>query len=221
MSLWSMAEISRPWPRAAAANYPGQILHVLHDGITPLEELEGICREMSENDIEKEPPTIVALSADSDARLSLVRECEVWKWIGENVAELRSDRIAKSEVSSRISTLEGRIRDYYSPIVGGRGHSLDVSRSRWFSDGVEIQVESTSDLQSLLSDRCNEIFHASPVLHNELINRDQPSSSASKAIRNIIESMLKYPDDPRLGIVKYPPEITILEGMLRFLESTG
>ena len=204
-----------PGAHQARQNSPGQILHVLKDGFSSQEELVDHCREVSSKKRKGGPSTIVALAIDSEAHSSLVREWVVWKWISANVAQLKSDRIARSEVESRIRTLESRVQRFYSPIVGGKGQSLDVNRSRWYSDGVEVQVESSSDLQRILSSVCYEVFPRSPTFHNELINRDHPSTSGSKAIRNLIEAMLHNPEDPRLGIVRYPPEITILEGMLR------
>jgi hypothetical protein len=58
-------------------------------------------------------------------------------------------------------------------------------------------------------------YHQTPRVWNELIVRRQLSSAAAKARRNLVEAMLEYAGEERLGLAGYPPERAIYESVLR------
>ena len=62
----------------------------------------------------------------------------------------------------------------------------------------------------------DQMFHLSPIIRNELINRDRPSGQAAAARNKLIQRMLTHSDSSRLGIEKNPPELTIYRSILEY-----
>ena len=90
----------------------------------------------------------------------------------------------------------------------------------WYVKHKKVKINSLKNLNSTLSDICDDIYSDTPILHNELINKSKLSSSISLArrklflnlIENINEANLSYPDD------KFPPDKMIY---LTLLKNTG
>ncbi|WP_110516870.1 hypothetical protein [Herpetosiphon llansteffanensis] len=122
--------------------------------------------------------------------------------------ELESDRTARREVSSRLAEaqqlLAHTIAETYAP-----------GRSRWFRLGHEVDVQTARQVDDLLSQACDETYHATPHIWNELIVRRQLSAATAKARRNLVEALLNHADKEILGIEGYPPERAIYESVLR------
>src|SRR5581483_12114355 len=76
-------------------------------------------------------------------------------------------------------------------------------------------VLSARQIDELLSEAADATYHQTPRVWNELIVRRQLSSAAAKARRNLVEAMLKHPNEERLGLEGYPPERAIYESVLR------
>ena len=60
----------------------------------------------------------------------------------------------------------------------------------------------------------DRLFENSPIIRNELINRNRPSTQAVAARNKLFQCMLSAPDQPRLGIKKHPPELAIYRSIL-------
>src|SRR5207244_465500 len=85
----------------------------------------------------------------------------------------------------------------------------------WVQKGRETAVRSPVRFQRWLSQLCNRTFTGAPRLHNELLNRQNLSSAAAAARRNLLASMVTGAAVPRLGIDGTPPEASMYESMLR------
>tara|TARA_B100000683_G_scaffold245525_1_gene256523 strand:+ start:2174 stop:5365 length:3192 start_codon:yes stop_codon:yes gene_type:complete len=92
--------------------------------------------------------------------------------------------------------------------------------SKWYFNSKKIKINSLKQLNSTLSYVSDIIYSDTPILHNELINKNKLSGSISLArrnlfynlIENINEVNLSYPDD------KFPPDKMIY---LTLLKNTG
>ena len=87
--------------------------------------------------------------------------------------------------------------------------------SSWYWKQSPLAVADRRSLQSALSFVLDHLFNAMPVLKNELINRDKPSSQAAAGRNKLLEAMLNKAEEADLGIEKYPPEKTIYRAVLR------
>ena len=71
------------------------------------------------------------------------------------------------------------------------------------------------EINDLLSRICDDVYPATPVWRNELINRRSLSSAAAAARRNLIQAMIEQASQENLGIHGFPPERSMYETLLR------
>ena len=65
----------------------------------------------------------------------------------------------------------------------------------------KIKIRSHIDIQTHLSSILQDIYHQSPVLRNELINRDNISAQGQSARTNLIKMMASQRHDPEPDIL--------------------
>jgi hypothetical protein len=85
------------------------------------------------------------------------------------------------------------------------------NRVVWIYNGQEQKVESHRDFNKLLSRVCNEVYHKTPVMNNELFNKHKLSGSITSARRGYLTNLIDNYTQEGLGFPadKFPPEKTI------------
>jgi hypothetical protein len=156
---------------------------------------------------------VVGVAADTRSLDELVAELERWVWISSNTPELAGDAAARREVISQISHLgEFLSRELAALFEPGTGRA---GETKWFHRGVEAAFPDSRSMAQFLSSVCDEVFHASPKLHNELVNRRTLSSSAAAARRNLIQALLVNSDREDLGLQGFGPETSIYASVFK------
>lgn len=160
---------------------------------------------------------VVGIMERTTRLADLLSELRNLHWIKDNTPELRDDPVARRELRSRVGAIEALIR-------ADLEHFLSVQRMgdnagcRWFHQSRNVTAQTARGLSHLLSQVCDALYHASPRLRNELINRRTLSSQGAAARRNLIEAMLTKADQATLGIEGYPPERSMYESLLKATE---
>jgi hypothetical protein len=117
--------------------------------------------------------------------------------------ELASDPIAARELKERLAAAKLQEQVVLRALID------QPSRSEWFFRGKALAISHQRSLQCTLSSAMDEIYASTPLIHNELINRDRLSSQAAAARNKLMQAMLDRPQVPGLEIQKYPPEKAI------------
>jgi len=143
-----------------------------------------------------------------------VTELEAWVWASENVPALQGDPVARREVRARLAAAKSRLGRVAGNILGLPGFRFSPEASEWVYSGERLSPRSHRAFVHWLSEVLDAVFAEAPILQNELINRDNLSSAASAARRNLVEAMLTRSREPRLGIIGYPAEATMYESIL-------
>lgn len=140
---------------------------------------------------------------------SLLFEIEkIQKVIEEN----KEDRVARREleniVESQIRLLNHFITDSLY---------TDSKEVIWFYNGLPKALSDKRDFNKLLSQVCNEVYYATPIFRNELVNKHKISSSIHTAKRNYLKALANNWDKENLGFEdgKFPPEKTIYLSLLK------
>lgn len=158
---------------------------------------------------------LFAIPRDTHALRQALEEVAGWEWVAKNTPELEGDSIARKELAGRQIEAENRLgRLCRLCFEGTSSHATWV----WVHAGELSEFRSAAELSSALSTLCDQIYHAAPIVRNELVNRRALSSAAAAARRNLIERMLTRAREPRLGIVGFPPELSMYRSVL---ESSG
>jgi len=157
---------------------------------------------------------IIAIPQQTGELRGVIAELAALRWVWENTPELRDDRVARREVSLRITDAEQLLLRNLATLLDPRPEPLGSSCT-WFYAGSRQKVHSRAGVSHILSEVMDLIYSKSPRIKNELVVRRNLSSAAAAARRNLIEAMLTSSDKAALDIQGYPPERSIYESVLR------
>ena len=78
-------------------------------------------------------------------------------------------------------------------------------------DGLELRPGRGS---SALSQACDEVYHSTPAVGNEMLNRTDLTTQGSKARRLLLEGMIEHGDERDLGFTGYGPEMAMYRAFM-------
>lgn len=171
------------------------------------EVVRDICRESAR--FSDEWDILVGFSKRSWAIVTLARELLALDKVSNDHPELSGDPVARREVTARLADLQAQLE---SELYKSFDHA------DWFRKHHQAKPYRHADLNSLASELADRRFDQCPRLHNELLNRHKPSSSAIAGQNILLRHMVQRESEPRLGIKGYPAEGGLLNSIL---ESTG
>ena len=122
--------------------------------------------------------------------------------------ELASDPVASQEIKERLQAAHVAERSAFNALIGNPG------LSDWCWRAEHLDVPDKRAFQHTLSKIMDRIYDQSPVIPNELINRERLSSQAAAARNKLFQHMLEDHDKAGLDIQKYPPERAIYRSVL-------
>lgn len=156
---------------------------------------------------------LVILSADNlDVLRIRTLEFVALSNIKKTAKELQTDGVARKEVNYRLIDAEQFLDETLN-----QAFSIGKNQLCWI-EGKPQTLNNISDYNSKLSDICDHVYHRSPILWNELINRRDLTSQGAKARRELIQAMLEHQNDEKLGLEGYGPEVCMYYSLL---EETG
>jgi len=90
----------------------------------------------------------------------------------------------------------------------------------WYFNGEEVIIKNRRDFNKLLSSVCSTVYYGTPIMRNELFNKQKISSAISLAKSNLLDSLITNFDKEDFGFDSqaFPPEKTIY---LSLLKNTG
>ena len=171
------------------------------------EHAEDSCRKAAHYSDDRD--IVVGISKRSWAVVRLVRELFALDNISNDYPELAGDPVARREVSARLAALQALLETEL--------HKAFDS-ALWFRKNHQPKRLRQADLNSVASELADRRFDQSPSLHNELLNRQKPSSNAIAAQNNLLRRMVLKQGESRLGIEGFPAEGGLFASAL---EATG
>ena len=122
--------------------------------------------------------------------------------------ELATDPVAAREVRERLQAAQTTERKVLNALIG------NPALSNWYWRNEHLPIANRRALQTELSDVMDRVYAKTPIIWNELINRDRLSSQAAAARNKLFQHMLTHEAKPGLDIQKYPPERAIYRSVL-------
>lgn len=129
--------------------------------------------------------------------------------VAKNAAQLQTDGVARREIRHRLLQARNQFDEAFSRCLNSR-----EPVSVWFGGQLE-KLNLRNHLNSRLSDLCDEAYKETPVIWNELINKQVLTSQGAKANRQVIAAMLERSDHDNLGISGYGPEASVYDSVLK------
>ena len=132
------------------------------------------------------------------------------RWVEEKTPGLDGDETARRELTARLAEAAQDVASRLDAIFGENSEETCI----WYHKGQPVQIDSQRARNAYLSTICDEVYDETPILQNELINRRKISGSVTTARRKLVQAMLENGGKENLGIIKYPPEMTIYSSVL-------
>lgn len=154
-------------------------------------------------------PLIILCAAELESLRMQAREYAALKKIQQNASELQTDGVARREVRYRVTQAEQLLYESLQD-----SFELANDKNDCWIEGKQIKVKNITEFNSQLSAVCDRIYHKSPKIWNELINRRQLTSQGAKARRELIEALIEHSEQEKLGLEGYGPEVTMYYSLL-------
>ncbi len=131
--------------------------------------------------------------------------------IQNTARELHSDPVAQREFKDRFNAAE------YAEQSLLRELNDEPQSQSWYWKGMSLDVQNKRQLQEQFSAVLEKVYSKSPIIFNELINKDKPSAQAVAARNKLLIAMLNGSKQCDLGFNKktFPPEKSIYRSVLQ------
>ena len=155
---------------------------------------------------------VFAVFNHTDQIVGHLHKIQIYDHIIEKVLIDKADQVALSEIRNlkmhEQSLLNRKIKDSL--------FSYD-NEVTWFYRGEVCRINSHRDFNALLSEICKETYPLTPLINNELVNRQKLSGNISASRVKYLQALLSNSDKDDLGWEKdkYPPEKTIYYSLLK------
>ena len=189
----------------------GTFLLVIPSEDYDMENIKAICREASKS-VVSGYPVAVGFSPKYKSINDLGKELSALHDIKRNNPELEGDSVARREIEARITIVKEQLQTILK---------TSLNQTRWFIEGRLQQRKTTSSLSVFASNLAYKTFPHAPKIRTELVNREKPSGNGQAAIRKLLYSMVKHPDQENLDIKGFPSELGIYKSILEALELHG
>ena len=191
--------------------------------IVPVGDVDGYVQMIfstSENDYKElltfsqncEHAIIFAFFNNTEEIVEHLHNIQKYQYIVEKVLIDKSDRVALKEVVQQIDYEKTLLNKSLSDSLFSYGDDVV-----WIYKGDEKVVNSQRDFNKLLSFVCDDVYHLTPVINNELFNKHKLSSNIAGAKAKYLQALLDNSSQEDLGFEsdKFPPEKTIYYTLLR------
>jgi hypothetical protein len=154
-------------------------------------------------------PSVGAIYRNGLAVCDAILEVQALRRVQRHSQELANDPVAQRELKDRLAAAQAIERQAVLSIIE------NPETTHWFIAGERLEVVDKRALQVRISALLNAVFNKAPLIKNELVNRDSPSSNAIAGRKKLFLAMLDRPHEKDLGIEKFPAEKAMYRSILR------
>ncbi len=144
----------------------------------------------------------------STAFLELSLEAAALRQVLADDEAIVDDWVARRELSERASEAAARARTTFAEAFSAHDPATGL-----MVVGVDVTPR-RGRLSSLVSDVCDAVFAAAPIVRNEMLSRDELTAQAARARRTLLEAIAARASEPALGLEGYGPERALYEAVL-------
>ena len=143
---------------------------------------------------------------------SAVAETRALERLASDESLLAEDPLAEQEIQQMLDEAQGHLHAQVGLLTAPGDDTI------WIHRGETLAIRDTASLLSRLSDICDRAFHATPVIHNEMIVRHRLSGPLVNARKKLVMGILERHGQERLGIQGENADASIFRTVL---ERTG
>lgn len=158
------------------------------------------------SDQPKELGLVLGIPENADRIAELSSELFACEHVFSSRTELDGDSVARKELIGRIGTVRASLEDELADAF---------SLSNWYWAG-ELQNHGHSQtISNIASNIAQAIFHSTPHLNNELINREKPSSNSNRARKDLMYRMLSHATAKDMDYIGFPADKGLYVSILK------
>lgn len=157
------------------------------------------------HNISKSFELLTAPISISDEMHALFTDIDSLNHILTKRTELAGDRVARREIRERLL------------------HMTDVAKDRLYaaldgltfkSGGGKTYAYPWQEIGRIVDRIASSRYHSAPMINNELLNREKPSSTANLALKRLLYALLYNVGEEHLGFKGFPAERGLLDSLL-------
>ena len=152
---------------------------------------------------------LLVLCPNGEQIREIIGEVLSLELVASNSNELTEDPVAQREYKDRYESAKDREFLMLYALLE------NPENNEWYRKTVNLKVKSKHSLQQIFSKILRQVFSKAPIIKNELINRNLPSSQANAARSKLVIALLSDVDKEDLGIDKFPAEKSIYRSLLK------
>lgn len=175
--------------------------------IFPLEDIKERVIELSSN---SKKAIIYAYFDNTERFAKHLYEIKKLQYLLDNV--VLDDRIAKAEILKQLAYETQLLNEAINGCV-----EMGNGQVEWYFRGEKQFISSRKSFNKLLSTVCDTVYCKTPIIRNELFNKQKISSAISLARVNLLDAMIEHwqEEDFSFAPNQYPPERTIYCTLLK------
>ena len=173
---------------------------------------KGYLKEVKQMSEDCEHAIIYAYFNNTDEIVDHLYQIDKYDYILRHVLLDQADHVAIKEINNLRDYEEVQLNKVIQESLFGYNGNVT-----WIFKGKEITINSQRDFNKLLSRVCDTVYSKTPVMINELFNKNKLSSSISSAKAKYLQALVNNSDLVDFGFEadKFPPEKTIYYSLLK------
>lgn len=136
-------------------------------------------------------------------------DCLEYKAVSTLKAENNDDDVLSEELELRIEDNENILSNFVSMFL-----QPEMRAAEWFYQGKKQRVFRKTQISELLSGICDELYTLTPIIKNEMINKDAVTKTIVNAMNKVVDALLVNELRPNLGLVGSGPDVSIMRSVL-------
>ena len=173
----------------------GSVILLLKDSKDSEAEFQAKIKEIRSISFTK--PAILGFSNESNSILIYALELASLTRARTSVTSLESDPVARKEMQARIGAAQNLLLNHLD---------ANFENAEW---SFKKKVHSKENLTTITSEVSNSIYYNTPIIVNELVNREKLSSSSTSGLVSLVKRMINNANEENLGLEGAPIEFGI------------
>lgn len=100
----------------------------------------------------------------------------------------------------------------------------EMNAAKYYYLGNNVPIRRKAELSALLSAICEKVYNKTPIINNEVINKDEITAVAINSRAKVLNALLRSEVDENLGLIGYGQDVSIMRSVLLrtgILQNTG
>jgi len=113
--------------------------------------------------------------------------------------------------------LNAYLDDYYDKIEEDLSSLINpqYNESWYYYKGEQLQITSNARLSQQISHICENVFHETPNINNEMINKTNITTTISKARSKVVDRIIANDNRESIGLTGYGPDMSIFRSLIK------